>query len=506
MNGTNLTGYYSYRSFLNNPTGEPNDILFGAGELLIFINDEGSVNGTLSFPMESLSTYKEVMDIEGKVISNNPFQIHFIGKGRKNSSIQDFEYEYDCFLNHEWESSEPKQIVTFIGTVKRNKDHGNSKAGVTASFIAIKRSFTEPREIPGVALIPEALNMLGDRKHRLIHNVWHTARAMWNDLLQDEKDELKKLNWYFEDPPHNTDNTLNLSNGAGEDFLYMHRRMIKMINDIYDKKGLKRPESWKELPNPLVPQFFYDEVENPSDATKVTYKFNASKSGQMIPPPDEIFMEQVGGNSFLYTNKTPRGFRNNMLPIANNLRNRRVVGQLSLAAYGNLIEFTVHNWMHMRWANVSFNPLTNKPEVRNSFDIDSKWDDLKYDYLGDFHSSHVNPIFWKLHGWVDDCVEFWFETQEKVRSGVVKRKNVRGIDWFEKGDWVIKDNPFDWPNAEHHDHGHHHGHEIKDLEKAMSILENADRRIQQASVSISAFSMKSEVNLPSLLRFSMNLE
>lgn len=507
MNINDLIGYFTYRSFLNNPDGSPNDILFGQGELLLFISDEGIISGTLSFPYEQLSIRKEFMDLQGTIYSWKPLSLHFTGKGRKNSSIEDFEYEYDCSVNHPWDTSSPVQTLSLVGTVRRNKDHGQSKAGLTASFIATQRNFVEPREIQGISLIPETLSMLAGRKHRLIHNVWHTVRGMWNSLTDQDKEELRKFDWFLTDPPRNKDGTLNLSNGAGEDFLYMHRRMIKMVNDIYDKKGVDRPKSWKTLPSPFTPQFYYKEVASPNDPFKITYELDLENSGQMIPPATTSFMEQMtdpenpspAAEAFLYFNKTPRAYNNLMATLTRNLRDTRVVSQLSLAAYGNLIEFTVHNWMHMRWAGISVNPDTGKPEVRNAFDISKHWDIPTYDYLGDFHSSHANPIFWKLHGWVDDCIEFWFNTQETVRAGKIKRKVVRGIDWFEKGDWVVKDNPFDWPGAEHHDHGHHPDNEIENLEKVMRILKEINDRDK---VFITAVG---ERNIPSFVLFNFDI-
>ena len=53
-----------------------------------------------------------------------------------------------------------------------------------------------------------------------------------------------------------------------------------------------------------------------------------------------------------------------------------------------------------------------EPANRGDFDFDEKWDDPKYDYLGDFHSSHVNPMFWRLHGWVNDRIEDWYNAHE----------------------------------------------------------------------------------------------
>lgn len=79
----------------------------------------------------------------------------------------------------------------------------------------------------------------------------------------------------------------------------------------------------------------------------------------------------------------------------------------------------------MRWAA---EPQQSRPSVdpTRPDSIDPKWDDPSYNYLGDTYSSHVNPIFWKLHGWVDDRIEDW-----KNANGIVGQ-----IQW--KGTWVGK--------------------------------------------------------------------
>ena len=207
----------------------------------------------------------------------------------------------------------------------------------------------------------------------------------------------------------------------------------------------------------------------------------------MVPPPTAAFLEQLRDprtgniNPFLRFNKTARGLANLMRNLATNLRNPRVASQLTLGAYGNLIEFTVHNWMHMRWATISRNPESGLPLVRGDYDIDKKWDGAQHDWLGDFHSSHVNPIFWKLHGWVDGCIGVWEAAHDATHPGQVKPQEVRGLPWFATGPWVLKADPFDWPGAGgSHDHGGGHGghagHEQQTLEQVMAILKEVSER------------------------------
>lgn len=504
-------GYYTYRSFLDEPVGTPDDLLFGEGELLLQISDEGGVTGTLAFPAQA-ALHKSFMDLEGTLTSWNPLTLHFLGKGRAGSAIADYEYEYDCRVAHDWDSSSPPQRRTLVGTVRRNKDHGSAKAGVTASFIAVQRDFVEPRSIPGVALIPEAVAMLGSRVHRLRHTVWHSIRGDWfsANMTDADRERIRKLGWYLDDPPFHPGGALNLTNGAGEDFLYMHRRMIRMVHEVYDRAGQPRPASWTQLPPANAPQFAYREVLDPANPALKSYVYDPDNSGVMVPPPTAAFLEQVrdpvrGINPFFRFNKTPRGLTTLMRNMAANLRNPRVLSQLSFGAYGNLIEFTVHNWMHMRWATEQPRNPDGTPAIRPPYDIDPKWDVPENDYLGDFHSSHVNPVFWKLHGWVDDCIREWEAAHNAAHPGQLQPQSVRGIPWFAPGPWVLKSNPFDWPETgdahDHHDHSHaHHGQahhgtghhspaqgEEQTLEQVMAILKEVAERPAPASGVIAGF-------------------
>jgi hypothetical protein len=485
MNIDEVIGYFTYRSFVNRPVGAPNDILWGEGELLLLISDEGAVTGTLAFPADQGAPQKDFMDFSGTVTTWEPLSFRFIGKGRAGSAISDYEYEYDCEVAHEWDSATPPQRLCLVGTVRRNKDHGQAKAGATASFFAVKRDFVEPRLLPGVALIRDVVTMLSERVHRLRHTVWHTLRSDWQSpsMTDNDRKRLKNLGWYLTDPPFTRGGALDLTNGAGEDFLYMHRRMIQMVHEVYDKAGQAPPASWKTLPDAGAPQFAYREATDPSKPQQKIFALDPSSSGFMVPPPTKDFLEQVGGAPFFRFNKTSRGLTTLMRNVAANLRNARVLSQLTLGTYGNLIEFTIHNWMHMRWATLSRNPKTGLLAVRDAYDIDTPWDVADNDYLGDFHSSHVNPLFWRLHGWVDDCIDVWLTAHENAQPGQIKRLQVRGVPWFAPGLWVIKTDPFDWPGAGHaHAHTGHDDNEIRAMEQVMAILKEISERSAAAAL------------------------
>jgi hypothetical protein len=120
----------------------------------------------------------------------------------------------------------------------------------------------------------------------------------------------------------------------------------------------------------------------------------------------------------------------------------------------------------MRWSSVSRDPSTGTPAVRDPFDFNAKWDDPKNDYLGDFYSSHVNPLFWRLHGWVDDRIEDWFNAHEAVQPGEIERYEYHGIAWFKPGKWVQVDKPFYWPEVQHHN-----GNDQDEIDIMLKVME-----------------------------------
>jgi hypothetical protein len=478
-----IIGYYTYRSLINRPA--PSDdwddpstgIRFGEGELFLHIDEVGVVSGLLAFPAEPALTEKGIMDLRGKVLSWEPLRLRFLGKGLPNQGeLSDFEYEYDCTVAPTWDFSAPPQRTALSGTVRRNKDHGLAKAGATVSFVAVKRDFAEPRAVPGVALIQEAVDLLASRHQRLRHTVWHTVRADWFSpkMTDSDRDYIESLGWGLDDPPFNPNGTLNLANGAGEDFLFKHRRMISMVREVYQTAGKEPPKGWTTIPGPVSPQYVYIEADDPNNPGEKVYRYDEMQSGSMVPPATEDFLSQFGEDfrPDFHFMKTDRFFTVFMRNFDRWLRGTNILAQLTLAAYGSLLEFTIHAWMHMRWASVPRDPVSGKVEARGPYDVDTRWDDPKHDYLGDFHSSHVNPIFWKLHGWIDDRIEGWFRAHDAVRPGAIKRTTIRGVPWFaQDGTWVLKSNPFDWPEISGGHHGGHGSNVEEEIEVMLRVID-----------------------------------
>ena len=125
-------------------------------------------------------------------------------------------------------------------------------------------------------------------------------------------------------------------------------------------------------------------------------------------------------------------------------------------------------------------------ERRPTFDFSDKWSSPKYDFLGEFYSSHVNPVFWRLHGWVDDRIEDWFRAQESARPGTIRRRQLHGVTWFEPNpQFVMVNEPFVGVSLEAHGGGHgghdHAGHdqqaaEVATMLQVMSLIQNDGNR------------------------------
>jgi hypothetical protein len=217
-----------------------------------------------------------------------------------------------------------------------------------------------------------ALTRLASERVRMYHALWHFVRREddWNGLEAQQKDELVRLGWA---PPRFEDQL-----GAGIDFLYMHRRMIQMVNlwasgqDHHDHhEGAPQADvfvrPWVNIPWDHADPIWPMPVVNPESVPNFPRIFGRSK--------------EQGTTEF---------YRRRVFEV---YENRDWLRAQSLEQLGMELEFRIHGWMHMHWS-------TAPPANPNSLDESSDW-------LGSPFSSHVNRHFWKLHGWIDDRIYGW---------------------------------------------------------------------------------------------------
>ncbi|MER7708116.1 hypothetical protein ABTX81_35160 [Kitasatospora sp. NPDC097605] len=137
MNVTDLTGTYTYRSFLDlpDPVDDFNRLRFAQAQLELTAVPDGTVSGELilSDPGEQPLI---VMDVTGKASASS--RVSFTLSGRGRPPIADFHYEYDGGILPHWEAGVGQRVV-LAGTVLRAEPHGGAPAGQTASFLAVRR-------------------------------------------------------------------------------------------------------------------------------------------------------------------------------------------------------------------------------------------------------------------------------------------------------------------------------------------------------------------------------
>ena len=143
MSGQELTGTYTYWSFLDRP--EPvddfNRLRFAELELRLSVDAQGLIRGAQVFA-ESAGAEPLAMEINGHVVEgSSPARFSLTGQGRVGSPIADYHYECDGMILRHWLAG-VDQRLTLAGTVLRAADHGSgstlARAGGTASFLAVR--------------------------------------------------------------------------------------------------------------------------------------------------------------------------------------------------------------------------------------------------------------------------------------------------------------------------------------------------------------------------------
>ncbi|MFJ4082952.1 hypothetical protein ACIP2Z_28840 [Streptomyces iakyrus] len=296
------------------------------------------------------------------------------------------------------------------------------------------------------------IDAMADRAMRLHHMLWHSARDSWAILTPEEREVYRDHGW---EPPRQSlsapdpvtgRRSIEFENGSGEDFLFMHREMIGTVDGILaelDDPQHPRVEGWPTIPSP-------EDTEYP------------------VPPPF-VIPGDSGTTNAIGNAKTATAF-DRIRAWESRFTDPAELRLLTLRRLGAGIEYGIHNQMHLRWSA----EIPSYRPGQADFDVDPQWDDAGYNWLADTYSAHVNPIFWKLHGWVDARIDDWMAANEL--TGPVP--------------WSF-DPPWSGPA------GHHHHHpvmrpalraqpgnaEAEALRSRLSAMESTVEDLKQAGVS-----------------------
>jgi hypothetical protein len=140
---TLLTGKWTYRSFLDDPTevtSDPNKVaekllalLFAEAVFTFEIPTPTTLKGAIDWPGGGLNLHGTVQeDDSGPVVA-------IIGTGRAHTDTAHWEYDYHGQLAYRWPHG-ANQRPAIVGNVIRAKPHNGAPAGVVASFIAVKQA------------------------------------------------------------------------------------------------------------------------------------------------------------------------------------------------------------------------------------------------------------------------------------------------------------------------------------------------------------------------------
>lgn len=147
--------------------------------------------------------------------------------------------------------------------------------------------------------------------------------------------------------------------GHGIDFIHMHRVMIANVDGILATEG---DANWPKVEGWAEPPILEEDPDWP------------------MPQRD-----QPGFGS---------GRRMSLHVNANAARAPDVINYFTnFDSYAAFVEDHVHDGLH---------GIFSEPRPVDTQDLS-----VNGDWLGSPFSSHVNSYFWKLHGWVDDCVGAW---------------------------------------------------------------------------------------------------
>ncbi|MBB3104796.1 twin-arginine translocation signal domain-containing protein [Azomonas macrocytogenes] len=396
-------------------------------ELLLDIGPGGrSLTGRLG-----QRPFKEqtLFNVYGEVVASKLPQLRW-----KLSDRQGNAYECTATVDHLWGGwSNGGGGATLNGRLHRlGVQPGFSAA--QATFVANRLPFIEARE--QLTYAPELHRWLISPGQRLYHQLWHASRDKWHRLSDERRQALRGLGWQPGPVKHERDarGKHRHKNGSGEDFLFMHRDMIQRARSLQDLP------SWTSLPAPRP------YIGHGVDAF-VRYVENAN--GYSVPPTWEIPGDDAF-NKWLFDVKSSEGFYGNFQLWEAQYQDPQYLSTLCLAELGSHIELGIHDWLHMCWASIGRDPTSGlpMPGSRSMTDFSERWFRAENDYLGDAFSSHVNPVFWRFHGWIDDRIEDWFLAHEQAHPGEVKRAVVNGVPWFAPGPWVKLAEPWIGPAKE----------------------------------------------------------
>lgn len=239
---------------------------------------------------------------------------------------------------------------------------------------------------------------MAKRVTRLSHLLWHALRDHWERVPQEVRDNYVGQfgkDWVPQRRSLDENARPIIGKGAGKDFLYMHRMMIRHADHLCKKAGEPDIVRWPHLP------WVYE-------------------SGYPVPRDSRLHG--------LATKCDTKWLKS--VCMAERLVHPDALAKISVDELGTMIEIGIHIDMHHRFGSYPLpGELRDHRTVPRSPHTD--WDHPDYDTLLDAYSAHVHPWFWGIHTWIDAQIDTW------------ERVHKTKVDW--NGCWLGG-----WHTMEHH--------------------------------------------------------
>ncbi|MFS2067612.1 PvdJ/PvdD/PvdP-like protein [Pseudomonas sp. CT11-2] len=401
-------------------------------ELFLDIAQRGrGLRGCLDTAQQLRSAAEPRYRLIGDLVSPDASQLYWRLIDRQSANGAPT-YELAVTLDEVWADFGNAGSGTLSGRILR-LDRPLGLPELDNRFVARKRLFPEARE--RVGLNPPLLAWLISAEHRLFHQLWHASRDKWHKLSKDQQGALRGIGWQPGPRGNERDarGPRKDRNGSGVDFFFMHRHMLGTARSMQDLP------SWSSFPMP--------QPELERDRQGFARYFD-NHDGTALPPT-WLAAEDTEYTQWVSDIKTAETYHSNFQVWESRYRDPRYLSKLTLGQFGSEIELGLHDWLHMRWASVPRDPSNGQPVpfARDPADFAARWYAPENDFLGDPFSSHVNPVFWHFHGWIDDRLEDWFRAHERFHPGELSRLEVNGVPWFAPGRWVEVDDPWLGPST-----------------------------------------------------------
>ena len=469
-----LRGIWLYRSFLNNPApvGDFGKLAVWEAELSLDIADGGRLYGFLGERPEVATGNEPYLLVEGEVALDDPIEVRLRATGKPGSEFDGWVYDYAGYLAPAWPNATLRRPV-IVGTVTRTVAHGSAPAGSVFSFVAVKRDFVEttPRNSAG----PARNRHDGFRRASLpsCALAWCTRRVGRHEPSKEGGSAHNRLAARAGRQGARQLSADRLKNGSGEDFLYMHRRMVQDVRALDPTI-----RTWARLPQPQFPASFAADTK----ATRI-----GNLDGYAVPPawtiPDDpnttSWLHELRKTSTLYAKfQAWEGLYTDPGYLATLSLGELGRGSSSPSTIGCTCAGPPSRTIHppiqpstVGRCRAAVHPSTSTPS--GSCPNTTIWS--RHSLRTSIRSSGACTAGSMIASRIGSG------RKRSARPGTIKRAQLNGVAWFETdGRWVVHDEPWEGRRLPddghgHHGHGGHAGHgglalDVATMKQALTII------------------------------------